>query len=303
MGLLVKHILCLFCLMTVIPPAMSQENKDIDSELNRYETLCKICLELKTRIKDGENIEKNEAQALINSFVNMNRQIKTQREQMSESQLTRFDAINKWFSSGERPKILDAQNKIASISPSPKTIAKTTNKITIIPYKRVPAETKEHSLIRKTPLQTHILASMAAPDMAYGIMAGVHRKWGGYVAFRSNFIFGGNDYSCTSDGKISNGDAFWSNGITRNRNLSLSGGAMYSINKWATIFGGLGYGYRQRDWQDINGNWVNVSDWSYNGVAAEAGAIFSIKMLSISVGISTIKFRTATLTCGVGVRF
>lgn len=40
-----------------------------------------------------------------------------------------------------------------------------------------------------------------------------------------------------------------------------------------------------------------------SGVAAECGLIVSWRRLAISAGVSTISFRTASFTCGVGLRF
>ena len=52
-----------------------------------------------------------------------------------------------------------------------------------------------------------VLAEIAAPDISYGIRAGMTGKvFGAYVSFISNFTNGSSDYECTSDGKLQSGD-------------------------------------------------------------------------------------------------
>ena len=70
-----------------------------------------------------------------------------------------------------------------------------------------------------------------------------------------------------------------------------------------TVYAGVGYGTRKLAWEDVADNWVLVSDWSRSGFAAECGAVVSVRKLAISAGISTVAFRTAAFTFGVGVRF
>ena len=40
-----------------------------------------------------------------------------------------------------------------------------------------------------------------------------------------------------------------------------------------------------------------------SGLIAECGVIASWRRLAVSAGVSTISFRTASFTCGVGLRF
>lgn len=72
---------------------------------------------------------------------------------------------------------------------------------------------------------------------------------------------------------------------------------------WLAFNAGIGYGCRKMAWEDVAGNWALVSDWSHSGMAAELGAVVSVRKLALSAGISTVAFRTAAFTCGVGVKF
>ena len=70
-----------------------------------------------------------------------------------------------------------------------------------------------------------------------------------------------------------------------------------------SVYVGAGYGVREIDWEDVDGTWAVVSDWTYRGFAAESGLLFSYDRLALTAGISTINFKTASFTCGVGVKF
>ena len=82
----------------------------------------------------------------------------------------------------------------------------------------------------------------------------------------------------------------------------VSGGVLAGATKWLTVYAGAGYGYRKLAWEDVDGGWALVSDWSRSGFAAECGVIASWRLIAVSAGISTISFRTASFTCGVGLR-
>jgi hypothetical protein len=149
-----------------------------------------------------------------------------------------------------------------------------------------------------------IMASLAAPDMSYGLMLGwLPKRFGPYACFRSNFVSPVTSYSCTSDGFMPSGSRFWPSGQQRRSNLSVTAGLLIGATDWLTFNLGAGYGFRNMAWEDTIGEWALVSDWSRSGFAAECGAIVSIGKVAFSAGVSTVAFRTAVFTCGVGVRF
>ena len=149
-----------------------------------------------------------------------------------------------------------------------------------------------------------LLAEMSAPDLSYGLRAGVKgRTFGGYMAFRSNFVKASADYACQSDGTLENGSSIWPGGAEKNTYLSLSAGFLAQAASWLTFYAGAGYGKRQLLWQDVDGGWAEVSDWSVKGLEMEAGAIFRWNRMAFSAGVSTVRFRTCSATVGVGFCF
>ena len=201
---------------------------------------------------------------------------------MSEAQQRRFASIGEWFTTGVRPEAVagtvEVKEAVADIRPD------------------VTGASKRGDVF--------LLASLSAPEMAYGLMAGYqHGRWGGYLAFRSSFTSCKTSYSCASDGSLGNGSQMWPSGNEKRSNLMVGGGVLAGATKWLTVYAGAGYGFRKLAWEDVAGDWAAVSDWSRSGVAAECGVIASWRRLAVSAGVSTISFRTASFTCGVGVRF
>ena len=85
--------------------------------------------------------------------------------------------------------------------------------------------------------------------------------------------------------------------------LSATGGALWHPMIWLTLYAGAGYGWRSLCWEDVSGNWAQVSDVSYRGVAADFGAVFNIDRFALSAGVSTIAFRRLDFSFGIGCYF
>ena len=287
------------------------QDRRIDEQLHMYEDLCGQCMDIKSRAKSGENVSRTQVESLIATFLALNKTLKSQENEMTAAQRRRFAQIGRWFATGERPDTISPLPLVQAEPPcAPSAMLQsaccriTPVSDTVFCIGRSDLDRVADMLGGKPRGDVFILASVAAPDMAYGIMAGYkHRRWGGYLAFRSSFTSCKTSYSCASDGSMENGSKIWPTGNEKRSNLMVSGGVLAGATKWLTIYAGAGYGARKLAWEDIAGNWALVSDWSRSGMAAELGAVVSVRKLAFSAGISTISFRTAAFTCGVGVRF
>ena len=230
---------------------------------------------------------------------------------MTAAQRHRFAQIGRWFATGERPDTISPLPPVQAEPPCAPAAMLQSACCGLVPVSDTVFCIGRSDLDRVAYMQggkprgdVFILASVAAPDMAYGLMAGYkHRHWGGYLALRTNFTSCKTSYSCASDGSMENGGKIWPTGNEKRSNLMVSGGVLAGATKWLTIYAGAGYGARKLAWEDVAGNWALVSDWSRSGMAAELGAVVSVRKLAFSAGISTISFRTAAFTCGVGVKF
>lgn len=293
------YILIALLLLFVHKPTYAQSS-DVQEQLARYMELCSQCMALKSRAAEGENVSREEAKALIDAFLQQNKSLKAMETEMTVLQRHRFASIGKWFTTGIQPD--DGWDELPRVVSS-----YLISQYDIKPVRRIGDSLNlKIASAEKIPSyrgNMYLMASMAAPDMAYGIMAGYkYKRLGGYVAFRSNYIFTNPSYICDSAGIIPGGAQIWPNGQQHRSNLFAGAGLLTALSDKVTVFAGAGYGCRSLAWQDVDGQWAEVSDWSHSGFSAECGAIISWRNMVFSAGISTVCFRTAALTIGVGFR-
>ena len=287
------------------------QDRRIDEQLGQYEDLCEQCMDIKSKAASGENVSRTLVESLIATFLALNKTLKSQENEMTAAQRHRFTQIGRWFATGELPDTIRPVSPVLAEPPCAPVAMLQSADCGIMPVSDTVFCAGRSDLRRVTDMHVEkshgdifVLASLAAPDMSYGIMAGYqHRRIGGYLAFRSNFTTCNPSYSCASDGSMQNGCQIWPSGNEERSNLMASGGVLAGATKWLTVYAGVGYGARKLAWEDVAGNWVLVSDWSHSGMAAELGTVVSVRKLALSAGISTVAFRTAAFTCGLGVRF
>ena len=279
--------------------AQKMEGDSIDLELDKYELLCDMCMSLKARIRQGENVSKAEAQTLINRFLNMNKTLKERENEMSAFQKMKFLIISQWFSTGKRPSYAE----VSMFEPLPQ--------VGHVDCPDVPLHTEgtcgpvlDHRSEKPALGKPYLMASVSFPDISYGLWAGYsHGRFGGYASFRSNYVFAKTSYECTSDGSMPQGGVFWANGHERTSNLMCSAGGLVRLNRSFSAYAGVGYGWRKLAWQDIDGAWAEVSDWTLDGAAFETGLLLSWDRFTFSAGVSTISFKSVSMTLGAGINF
>lgn len=270
----------------------------IDSELDRYEFLCDMCMDLKDRIRQGKNISKAEAKTLIDLFLTKNKELKSREHDMSEFQKMRFSVVSQWFSTGKRPSYAD----VALFGALPQVCQ--VDCPGRINYDNLDYPVLEYRSEKPALGKYYCLASLSFPDISYGLWAGYsHGRFGGYASFRSNYVFDKPSYSCSSDGSLHQGGVLWTNGHERTSNLMCSAGVLLWLTRSVSAYVGAGYGWRRLAWQDIDGLWAEVSDWSFDGAAYEAGLLLSFNRFTVSAGVSTISFKSVSMTVGAGINF
>ena len=298
MEALFRHIFCVAILLFVTFLAAGQE-RNMDERLDMYEDLCGQCMKLKSKVAAGEQVSREEAQSLIDSFLGMNKGLKAQEPEMSEAQRRRFTSIGEWFTTGVRPEAVAGTIEVNKPLADSDSLAVTDSSRSMI---STGTDIRPDVTEVSKRGDVFLLASMAVPDMSYGLMTGYqHGRWGGYLAFRSNFTSCDTSYSCASDGSLENGSQIWPSGTEKRSNLMVSGGVLAGAAKWLTVYAGAGYGHRTLAWQDIDGNWARVSDWSHKGLTIDAGLLLSWRNLAFSAGLSTLSFKTCTFSLGIGL--
>lgn len=298
------HIICFaIFLLSAFPVCAQERNADnLGDKLEQYESLCRTCLNLKQRIASGENVSRNEAKMHIDDFVAMNKELQSVEADMTVVQRLRFSAISSWFSTGVEPQETDTALPQLSCNLAGNSLVATTGShAAIAEVPSMQAGLPAHRYVE--PRRNLILmSSFALPDFSCGLIAGYqYGRWGGYAGFRSNYVSAKTSYSCLSDGSLPDWGSMWSTGRSRKSNLSITAGCLIGLGARFSMYVGTGYGWRTLAWEDVDGEWAEISDWSHRGVAFETGAIFIWKRLAVSAGISTVSFRTCSLNVGVGV--
>lgn len=161
-------------------------------------------------------------------------------------------------------------------------------------------------VISKDVLKREILASAqvaAFPQMSYGIMLGMVKKYGWYVKALSDFSFPSASYNCLSNGEIEDGGHIWTDGTTKKSRLVVTAGGMLRASRWCYPYVGVGYGSRGLYWKDINDEWAKVSDKSCAGVALDAGLALKFGKIAITVGVNNTAFKYTEAEVGIGVMF
>ncbi|MGM9786105.1 MAG: hypothetical protein ACI3ZS_04645 [Candidatus Cryptobacteroides sp.] len=298
--------LCSFAGMSA--QTRSGVNAGLERELVNYERMCAECAELRAKVRAGDIVSKDVAEKTIDLFVSKNRELKARESEMTASQRARFTAVGKWFSSGEMPVILSygdiPELEIAGcLRPSfPEDVICSADTLRSRPFFR--ENPSDAVLMKAAGLRTWLLLSGAYPLPAGGLTFLMQKgRWGGYVSFRSDFLFSRPSYHCDSDGMLPDGTKLWPGGQTRICTLSATAGPVAGIKKWLSLYAGAGYGYSHYMWTDIDGNWVQVDDMSYSGVAVEAGCLFTFGRFCFSAGVETLSFHTVSAVIGAGIRF
>lgn len=145
--------------------------------------------------------------------------------------------------------------------------------------------------------QSFVLVGIALhPSQTSGyIMYGKLKNYGGYLKLQTNLNF--------KTGFDVEGDSWndrYFNDIVHTGRLGISGGALWRVLNPIILYGGLGYGSRWVNWETISGDQFRVDDASYRGVELEAGAIFKVKKMFFTGGISWIPVSYMELSIGAG---
>ena len=69
--------------MCVFAALQARAQESLDIELERYERMCAMCLDLRTRMDRGEQLSRDEAKATLDIFVASNKKLKTRESGMT----------------------------------------------------------------------------------------------------------------------------------------------------------------------------------------------------------------------------
>ena len=328
----------LFLLLTLLAGTARTAAQDRwDKVLDRYETICAQCIDLRQQIAAGDAVPSKHITTLLSELGTLRQTLQEASGSMNVAQRNRFHTIQQRYSEASgaalavpSPPVRQETAKRntnpirqpAATPPAAETDAVRINdplpEMTapvspgLSPPGRKatlkPRQTGTHPVVplpaARPPALTVSLLGLYGHGMAgsYGMMAaakaGAH--WGGWIAARSNFTATQGSYDCTGDGRTANG-RFWGNGVSRYGIWNISGGPLFQPLPWLGLYAGTGYSKEELDWQDAENQWARVRDYSYAGICGDAGLLFFWKHLALSAGCSWN--RHTTVTIGLGVRF
>ena len=128
------------------------------------------------------------------------------------------------------------------------------------------------------------------------------RRLGAYAKARTTFVNPIYDFDCYSDGTTPGG-YIWTSGRERRTTWSVSAGAILRITGPISLYAGPSYGTLNLLWEDTVGGWARVEDLSLRGFGLDGGLLFEAGRLLASAGVSTLRFQSAALEVGIGIKF
>lgn len=285
-----------FFLMPWAAPGQERSTVQWDELLDRYERICRMCIELKSDGASGDSFSEDTLLPLLQELSELRDEIKGAEDRMPVPARRRYEAIRRMYASGE----------VTDTHPGP-----------LLPglrhlRARPPAFTKAAAIQRRTmqgrrpePMYRWSVEGTAVvvPEQSFGASAScLGRKMGAYAAFRSSFTNHNPSYSALSDGTY--GSTFvWTTGAAASDRLFVTAGPMVRIGKRMSVFGGLGYGMRRLCWEDSEGKWFEVTDASRRGLCAEAGLGLHLGRFKLSAGWISLPFSYNGMTFSVGYSF
>lgn len=261
--------------------------------LDRYEFICRQCLDLQKRKDAGEDIPSRKLLVLVDELEQLREELRGVTGKMPPDARRRFEAIRRMYASG---KYYNTRPLEAASIPLPVTCSAPSTPPAILPQRPgtpVPGNWYPSFLA--------VSASILAPELSYGAMVSRwNRKWGWYAAFRSNYSFHRTAYDALSDGTAGT-TKVWTSGISATDRLFITAGPTLRLGKNWGVSGGLGYGFRRLCWEDSEGNWMRIADASSSGLCVEAGISWILPRFTLSAGWLFIPPACHSVSVSIGI--
>ena len=270
----------------------SQEYASWDDLLDRYERICRMCLQLKaSETSDGQ------IAAVLDELGSLKEELKGARDRMPAAARRRYDAIRNMYASGV---VTDTRPL-----PSPKACTPLTLEP---PVRPAPGSLcgdipPEGVMPRLSYRFTVSAAALVVPEFTPGLrLQWLDGRVGACAGIYSSFSSHKTSYRALSDG-TSDGLPVWTSGASAVDRLFVTVGPAVRITRQFSLYCGLGYGMRSLCWEDSEGAWMEVSDASRRGVCAELGANLHLGRFTLGAGWLGLPFLYNALSVSVGWSF
>ncbi|MCR5571132.1 MAG: hypothetical protein K6F42_02660 [Bacteroidales bacterium] len=308
--------------------AASAQDARIDAALDRYETICDRCIILRDRAARGEQIAPAELRSLLEQVSQLRATLQEGSGRMSVAQRQRFERIRRRYTAVFQPDQVQSRDTWASMPPRTEPLPASLRppRTAASPFRKPAFPLGTHAFraasaapsAPQSPVLRPLQAAKAPDPLRVGLLAIgawqpgtpaagamltlTGRRLGAYAKARTTFVNPIYDYDCKSDGTTAGG-FIWTSGRERRPAWSVGAGAILRITGPFSLYAGPSYGSLNLLWEDTVGGWARVEDLSLRGFGLDGGLLFEAGRLLASAGVSTLRFQSAALEVGVGIKF
>lgn len=295
---MIVTLFLLFFMQGIIHSQETRSDSRWDRLLDRYEHICRMCLELKADRDTGKELTDARFEPLLDELSGLRTELSEARSRMPAAARRRFSSIRNMYASG---RVADTRPFWPSpVSPEPRAVPPAMPPESFISVPDYPC-----APMRAVPgSRLGIYAgAIVFPELSGGFkIEYLGSRWGGYVSALGNFSLHDIAYLARADGRTEDG-FIWTSGRSAVDRFFVTAGPALRVSGRFSVYGGLGYGMRRLCWEDSQGEWMEVSDVSRKGLCAELGAGVRLGKLLVSAGYITLPFTYNAVTLSVGYGF
>lgn len=291
-----RHFQRLFLLLFLLFPVQdllrSQDSPSWNDLLDRYERICRMCLELKNADSSDGQLED-----VLAELESLKDEFKGARERMPAFARRRYELIRSKYASGEVPDTRPQPSppECAPLCLTPQARVSATSAVA-----PAPVAGRAREIIYRCTISA---AALVAPEFTPGLrFQWLDGKIGISAGLYSNFSFHKPSYSALSDG-TADGLPVWTSGVSAVDRLFVTAGPACRLTDRLSIYCGLGYGHRRLFWEDSEGLWMDVEDAGRRGLCAELGAYYHLGRFSVGAGWLGLPFSYNAFSVSVGCSF
>ncbi len=145
---------------------------------------------------------------------------------------------------------------------------------------------------------SHSMAPVTSLNLRYGAV----KRFGGYIALKTNFIFFNEPDGYNYD-YYYNDNIFWS-GEYFNKRWSVTGGGIVRLSPHWGLYAGVGYGEKIFYAKNLTGKVIEIYMNSTGGIEPELGLMYKTGRFVMSAGINTMAdFDYSEINIGFGISF
>ncbi|MBR3075327.1 MAG: hypothetical protein IKH11_06200 [Bacteroidales bacterium] len=287
-----RLFLLLFLLFPMHGPLRSQDYPSWDALLDRYERICRMCLELKDSDAFSGSFEE-----VLAELESLKEEFKGARDRMPAVARRRYELIRSMYAHGTvsdtRPQPSPPECEPLSLTPPARMLAK-------FPGGPVRVAGKTPDIYYRYTVSA---SALVAPEFTPGIkLQWLDGKIGAYAGIYSNFSVHKASYQALSNG-TADGFPVWTSGVSALDRLFVTAGPAFRLTGRLSMYCGIGYGHRRIFWEDSEGLWMDVVDAGRRGLCTELGANYHIGHFSLGAGWLGLPFSYNALSFSVGYAF